>query len=189
MRSTWRMGAALLLAGCGGANAGQSDPQACAPVETADSAVAATGLGGEYTLRLIATSGAKRGAAAQGRLALMSQDSARRRLELPGGSHDTTYRFPLYGTAEVDFDSVGAVVPGDAASPDPLRPGVLVIERPGRVMLRVGSEANQWGLRRFDGGYTALQVRRVTAQGFAGTWQSGVGLEQSGGHFCAFKAT
>jgi hypothetical protein len=189
MSTSWRIGAALLLGGCGGANAGQSDPQACAPVEGPASAVAAAGLGGEYTLRLIATSGAKRGAAADGRIALMAQDSAYRALELPDGSRDTSFTFPLYGTAEVDFAAIGAVAPGDPASTDPLSPGVLVIQGPGRVMLRMGSEANRRGVRRFDGAYTALQVQEVTDQGFAGTWQSGVGTEQAGGHFCATRAT
>jgi hypothetical protein len=189
MSSSWRVGAVLLLAGCGGANAGQSNPQACRPVEAGDTPVTAAGLGGEYTVRLIATSGAQRGAAVEGTMELMPQDSAYRRLVLPDGSRDTTFAFPLYGTAELDFASVGAVAPGDPKSSDPLSPGVLVIERPGGVMLRVGSEANRRGLRRFDGGYTALQVRQVTEEGFAGTWQSGVGTEQSGGHFCAIKGT
>jgi hypothetical protein len=34
-----------------------------------------------------------------------------------------------------------------------------------------------------------LQVQRVTDEGFAGTWRSAVGLEESGGHFCAVRAT
>jgi hypothetical protein len=183
------LGAIALLAGCGGANAGQAGPQACAPVEAPASDLAATSLAGQYTVRLIATSGAKAGASADGRLALMEQDSAYRSLERSDGSVDTTFSFPLYGTAEVDFAAVGATAPGNPGSTDPLSPGVLVIQRPGGVMLRVGSEANRRGVRRFDGGYTVLEVQQVTDQGFAGTWRSGVGLEQSGGHFCAVKAT
>ena len=66
---------------------------------------------------------------------------------------------------------------------------MLVIERPGRLMLRVGSESNRRGVRRFDGGYTVLQVQQITDGGFTGTWRSAVGLEESGGHFCAVKAT
>jgi hypothetical protein len=187
--ATWRVGAAALLAACGGANAGQSDPQACSPVEAVDSSLGATGLDGEYAVRLIATSGAKRGAAAEGRLQLMAQDSAYRSMERADGSADTTFSFPLYGTAEVDFAAVGATIPGDPGSSDPLSPGVLVIERPGGVMLRFGSEANRRGVRRFDGGYTVLQVQQVTDQGFAGTWRSAVGLEESSGHFCAARTT
>lgn len=183
------LGAVALIAACSGANAGQADPQACAPVSAPAADVAATGLAGEYTVRLIATSGAKEGASTGGRMALMEQDSAYRSLQRADGSVDTTFSFPLYGTAEVDFASVGATTPGDAGSTDPLSPGILVIERPGGVMLRVGSEANRRGVRRFDGGYTVLQVQQVTDEGFAGTWRSGVGLEESGGHFCAVKAT
>jgi hypothetical protein len=188
MRAPWRIGATVLLAACGGANAEQSNPQACAPVEAA-SEVDAGGLAGEYSVRLIATSGAKRGAAIDGRLALMAQDSAYRTYEGADGAIDTTVSFPLYGTAEADFEAVGASVPGDPASSDPLSPGVLVIERPGRVMLRLGSVANRRGLVRYDGAFTALQVQQVTDSGFAGTWRSGVGVQESGGHFCALKAT
>ena len=183
------LGALAVLAGCGGANPGQADPQTCAPVQAPASDPAATDLVGQYTVRLIATSGAKEGASASGRLTLMEQDSAYRGLKREDGSVDTTFTFPLYGTAEVDFASVGATTPGDAASSDPLSPGVLVIERPGRLMLRVGSESNRRGVRRFDGGYTVLQVQQITDGGFTGTWRSAVGLEESGGHFCAVKAT
>ena len=182
------LSAIVLIAAGGGANAEQADPQACAPV-AAPASVTATDLAGEYTVRLIATSGTKEGAATGGRLALMDQDSAYRSVERSDGSVDTTFSFPLYGTAEVDFAAVGATVPGDPRSTDPLSPGVLVIERPGGVMLRMGSEANRRGVRRFDGGYTVLQVQQVRDDGFAGTWRSGVGLEESGGHFCAVKAT
>lgn len=181
--------AAGLLAACAGANAGQADPQACAPVEAAASDLEAAGLGGGYTLRLVATSGAKQGAAVGGRLDLMSQDSAYRTMERADGSTDTTFSFPLYGTAEADFAAVGATVPGDPGSSDPASPGVLVIQRPGGVMLRLGSDANRRGVRRFDGGYTVLQVQQITEEGFAGTWRSAVGLEESGGHFCAVEAT
>ena len=187
--ATWSIGGAILLAGCGGANAGQSDPQACAPVTAAkDSAMDASGLHGEFLIRLVASSGSKRGETTEGRLQLMPQDSAYRNMEQPDGS-SATFTLPLYGTAAIDFAAVGAVVPGDAESRDPGSPGVLVIESPGRVLLRVGSEANRRGVRRFDGAYTVLEVQQVTREGFSGTWRSGVSLEQSGGHFCARRPT
>ena len=82
---------------------------------------------------------------------------------------------PFYGTPSVDFAAVGAVATGRS---EVLRsrsaPGVLVIDGPERLMLRVGSEANRKDVRRFDGAYTALQVQQVTDKGFAGTWRSGV---------------
>jgi hypothetical protein len=187
--ATRHLGAIALLAGCSGASAEQADPQPCAPVEAPATDLAATHLAGRYALRLIATSGAKEGASADGRLALMEQDSAYRGVERADGSVDTTYSLPLYGTAEAAFASIGATIPGSAASSDPLSPGVLVIQRPRGVMLRLGSEANRRGVRRFDGAYTVLQVQQITDQGFAGIWRSGVGLEESGGHFCAAKPT
>ena len=190
MSATWRISGAILLAGCGGANAGQSDPKPCAPVaDVVDPALDASRLGGEFMLHLVATSGDKPSGSSGGPLKLMPHDSAHRRLELPDGSSSSTYTLPLYGTTEVDFSAVGAVAPGDPASADPESPGVLVIERPGQVMLRVGSEANRRGVRRFDGAFTVLRVQQVTNNGFAGTWESGLGTDLSGGHFCANRAT
>jgi hypothetical protein len=189
MSATGRIIGVVLLAGCGGANAGQSDPQACAPVAATEASMDTGRLAGEFVVRLVASSGAKRGATTEGRLQLTPHDSAHRRLELPDGSSSSTYTLPLYGTAVVDFAAVGAVAPGDPESTDPASPGVLVIERPGQVMLRVGSEANRRGVVRFDGAFTVLRVQQITTEGFAGTWESSVGLDQSGGHFCANRAT
>jgi hypothetical protein len=149
----------------------------------------ASQLAGEFVVRLVASSGAKRGATTEGRIQLTPQDSAHRRPEPPDSSSSSTYAFPLAGTAAVDFAAVGAVVPGDAASANPESPGVLVIERPGKVLLRVGSEANRRDVRRFDGAFTVLRVQQVTDEGFAGTWESGVEMDRSGGHFCANRAT
>ncbi|CAN5801378.1 hypothetical protein BH24GEM1_BH24GEM1_23820 [soil metagenome] len=189
MRARWSIGAVILLSGCGGANAGQSDPQACAPVAASDSTIDVSGLQDEFVIRLIADTGSRRGESTEGRLQLVPQDSAYRSLELPDGSSRSGVSLPLYGTADIDFEAVGAVIPGDARSEDPASPGVLVIESPDRVLLRVGSEANRRGMRRFDGAYTVLQVQQVTAEGFTGTWRSGVHMEQSGGHFCAKRST
>jgi len=189
MSAIWRIGGVILLAGCRGANAGQSDPQPCAPVAATEAAIDANRMAGEYLVRLVASSGAKRGATAQGRLQLMPHDSANRRLKLPDGSTSSTYTLPLYGTVEIDLVAVGAVAPGDPGSSDPASPGVLVIESPGRVMLRVGSEANRRDVRRYDGAYTVLRVQQVSDDGFAGTWESGVDMDRSGGHFCADRAT
>ena len=183
------LGTVALLLGCGGANAEESGPQACMPVEEPASDVMATGLAGEYTLRLVATAGPKRGSSTEGGLDLMERDGASPTRGDTDGQADTAFSFPLHGSAELDFAAVGATLPGDAASADPSGPGVLVIQRPTGVMLRLGSEANRQGMRRFDGGYTVLQVQQVTEQGFAGTWRSAVGLEESSGHFCALKAT
>jgi hypothetical protein len=188
MSAPWRLCSLVLLAGCAGANAGQSDPKSCGPVSAA-AEVETGGLEGPYSVRLVATSGAKSGSEVTGRLELMTQDSANRHMTRSDGMQDTTVTLPFYGTAEMDFAAVGAVVPGDPMSTDPASPGVLVIDSPKRVVLRVGSEANRRDVRRFDGAYTALHIQQVTDGGFAGTWQSGVGTEQSGGHFCADRTT
>ena len=176
MTATWRISGLMLVTACGGRNAAQSDPQlrACAPVAAGAEAVAADKLGGRYTVRMVATSGAKRGSSAEGHMELMPDTSA--------------LESPMYGTAELDFSAVGAVVPGDPESTDPLSPGVLVLEGSSGVMLRIGSEANRKDVRRFDGAYTALQVTQVNDQGFAGTWRSGLGTEEFGGHFCAVRS-
>jgi hypothetical protein len=184
-----------LAAGCSGAQAGQAEPQDCTPVPTDLPAEAsADRMAGEYQLRMIATSGPKNGSSVDGRLRLLAQDSSLRRLILPGGMRDTSTTVPLYGTAEVDVSPVGAVYAGDLKSVDPTRPGVLVLESSARsaggsrVMLRLGSEANRRDRLRFDGAYTVLRVRRISEDGFAGNWESGVPLPRSGGHFCATRS-
>jgi hypothetical protein len=189
MIATWRLSGALLLAGCGGANAGQSGPEGCPPVESPATDLTGRDLGGDYTVKLVATAGGKRGSMAEGKLALQAQDSSYRMLDNGDGMGDTTFTLPWYGSTAIDLESVGAIAPGDPESTDPASPGVLVIERPGRVLLRMGSEANRRGMRRFDGAFTVMEVRQVTDSGFAGTWRSGVGLEESGGHFCAVRAS
>jgi hypothetical protein len=184
-----------LAAGCSGAKAGQAEPQDCAPVPTDLPAEAsADRMAGEYHLRMVATSGPKNGSSADGRLRLLPQDSSLRQLTFPGGMRDTSSTAPLYGTAEIDMSPVGAVYAGDLSSLDPTRPGVVVLQSSSgsaggsRVMLRMGSEANRRDRLRFDGAYTVLRVRRISEDGFAGNWESGVPLPRSGGHFCATKA-
>ncbi len=107
-------------------------------------------------------------------------------------SEDTTTRYPLAGSTDLDPALVGGVGTGDNASTDPTAPGVLVIERhpgaagaPASLMLRLGALANRRGLARFDGGYFALTVRRVDPDGFAGTWSSGTARQAAAGYFCA----
>ncbi len=40
----------------------------------------------------------------------------------------------------------------------------------------------------FDGGYAILEVREITAAGFAGDWRSAAGSMMTSGHFCARRA-
>ena len=188
MNAAWRRrgGGVMLLAACSGANAGQSDPQPCAPVEAQATGVAAAGLEGEYSLRLVATLGPRRGSTAGGRLTLVTNEAS------AGGESDTaapaSFTRPFRGTVEVKLDEVGAVAPGDLGATDPAAPGVLVMEAPGRVILRLGSEANRTDVRRFDGAFTALRVQQVSDEGFRGTWQSGGAGQAASGHFCAERS-
>src|SRR5205814_10228561 len=108
------------------------------------------------------------------------------------GTRDTTSTVPLSGTTELDPSAVGAVRTGSLSAEDPEAPGVLVIDRrPARpdaateIMLRLGAEANRRGVVRYDGGYFALSVRRITSEGFAGTWSSGGAGSRAEGYFCA----
>ncbi len=151
-----------------------------------------TRLAGEYRLRLVPSAGPRSGEAADARLRLAPLPDS---LQMPApmlGVMDTTIRYPLAGTTDLDPELVGGVPTGDNASTDPAAPGVLVIERhppaaggPASVMLRLGSLANRRGVARFDGGYFALIVRRIEADGFAGTWSSGTTRQAAAGYFCA----
>lgn len=180
---------------CRGA-AGGASPQECAPVSGGVSASStATPLPGEYQLRLVATSGAKAGAAAEGTLRLQPQSEALRyRARLEGGL-DTAVAHPLYGSADLDLAAVDAVSVGSTTSTDPMQPGVLVVEQhaasaeaaPAEIVIRLGSEANRRDRQRFDGGYMALRVREASPERVAGTWSSGVMTERSAGYFCAVR--
>ena len=186
----------LLVTGACRAHSGRASPQECVPVATELPATStAEELAGEYRLRLVATSGRMSGSAVEGRLTLQPQlDSLRYRARLGGGT-DSAVGHTLYGGTEIDLTAVDALLVGSTSSLDPIRPGVLVIERHERagqapraeIVMRLGSDANRRDRQRFDGGYTALRVRRVGAEGFAGTWASGVTGERAAGYFCATR--
>lgn len=149
-------------------------------------------LAGDYRLRVIATSGAGTGRSVDGALRLRRLEEATRREVVVLGVRDTTSRFPLSGTTDLDPATLGAVRTGSLVAEDPEAPGVLVIERrPARpdaateIMLRLGAEANRRGVIRYDGGYFALNVRSITPEGFAGTWSSGGAGSSAEGYFCA----
>lgn len=155
-------------------------------------AAAAEALAGEYRLRLVATSGPRRGASTNGRVRLRPADDSLRSPAPVLGIRDSLTVLPLRGAAELEPDAIGATVPGDPGSDDPRAPGVLVIERhsgrpgePASIILRVGSDANRRDAVRFDGGFLALTVRRIDSAAFAGTWASGSGGRNVEGYFCA----
>ena len=164
---------------------------------SSDLSRSATGapLAGEYRLRLVPTAGPRSGEAVNANLRLAPLADS---LQAPPpmlGVQDTTTHYPLAGSTDLDPALVGGVGTGDNASTDPTAPGVLVIERhpggdgPTNIMLRLGALANRRGLARFDGGYFALTVRRIDADGFAGTWASGTARLAAGGYFCAERTS
>jgi hypothetical protein len=149
-------------------------------------------LGGEYRVRLVATAGPRSGQALNANLRLAALADSLQVSAPMLGIQDTTTRYPLAGSTDLDPAAVGGVSTGDNASTDPTAPGVLVIERhpgatdaPASVMLRLGALANRRGLARFDGGYFALTVRRIDPDGFVGTWSSGTARQAAAGYFCA----
>ncbi len=189
---TWLWVALGLCLGCHSRPAG-ADPRPCAALTSSLPADASTdGLAGRYRLQLVASSGPDSGGAAAGELTLVPYDAASRRRTPPAGAADSSTLYPLYGATDVSLDAVGAVA-GELGSLDPAGPGVLVIRMPSRdgagarVMLRLGVQANRPGLVRFDGGYTALRVREIADDGFAGDWESGAPLPRVRGYFCAVR--
>lgn len=183
----------LTWVGCRAA-AGGAPPENCAPVTSVLSAESSgEELGGEYQLRLVATSGTKVGSAVDGTLRLQPQTGELRYRSRAGA--DSSVIHPLYGAVALDLGAIDAVQVGSISSTDPASPGVLVIERhertgqtPGaEITLRLGSEANRRDRQRVDGGYTALRVRQMNPSGFSGTWASGVVRERSAGYFCAVR--
>jgi hypothetical protein len=182
---------ALLLLGCHH-GAGRPGPAPCGPrADGAGVTPTAQSLAGEYRLQLTSGAGEKH---TEGVLRLWVAQPPLPPRTGPYGIPDTTHRYPLVGTADLDLDAVGAVAPGGTTSAEVTAPGVLVIERVGgrpageRVLLRMGADANRAEPIRFDGGYTVLRVRQADAEGFRGEWESGAPLPEARGHFCAARA-
>lgn len=95
---------------------------------------------------------------------------------------------PLQGTADIEIARVGAYEAGSLTNEDSAAPGVLVLEDRGdepTILLRLGSSANRTDRTAFDQAFTALTVRRVDDDGFAGSWRSGLFGDEVTGYFCA----
>ena len=111
------------------------------------------------------------------------------RRQPPGLDSLGTSATPLFGFTDLDLRKVGAQRVGDPAGEDPKAPGVLVLESGDggerRILLRLGADANRRDSALFDGAWTVLEVREITAGGFAGGWRSGVRLSRTEGYFCA----
>ena len=207
VRCCWiaALGALLMpmVAGCAGSPERRSPGVSPAPTpigacvavgrELAANATLVRGAG-RYHLVLVADgAGTQRSVA--GALELTENEPPLRRLASAGVRADNAVLAPLYGWAAIDLAAVDAVEIGDIGSRDPLRPGVLVLERrpageaPVAITLRFGSIANRRdGDGAVDGGYFALHVAHVDPYGsFAGSWVSGVHARRVSGHFCATR--
>lgn len=176
------------VAGCAKRSEGEALQAACEPIgvprmENAE----AERLAGEYEITLEATDGPAAGRSSRGRLSLWPNPPDLQGLASAGGGVRSDASAPLYGATDVDVEAVGALRLGDPSSEDTGAPGVLLVERGDQIVLRVGSEANRRDVLRFDGGYLALWVERVTEKGFAGSWTSGVMGVQARGRFCAVR--
>lgn len=174
--------APLAMAAIADAGAGVADCEATESALAADATLA--GAAGTYRLTLVGGGSRAKLREVSGTLVLVPTAFAPDAFS-PSSS-------PLSGATDIDLRAVGAFPAGDPGSKDPAAPGVLVLEsRHGdapRILLRLGADANRPESPLFDGGYAVLDVRRVAASGFAGTWRSAaLGLAASG-HFCAWRS-
>jgi len=158
-----------------------ADPPCVAVEGSLPAGTRADGLAGEFRLTLVATRGPRAGRSASGALHLRRNDGR------AGPAPAAGVRYPLYGGAGLSPDSVGAIAPGDVRSMEAARPGVLVIESPGSLTLRFGAEVNGGGPPRFDGAHLALFPATLSADRFAGRWDSGTAEQRAGGYFCAVR--
>jgi hypothetical protein len=163
----------------------------CDPVEASAAALSAGGLAGEYDLTMVGADGARAG----GKLRLseygpgQTPAAARVAPTHPGAAA----RYPLYGSAELPVESLGAETPGSITSHDPDAPGVQVVEwisgtgedAANRITLRFGADANRGDDALFDGPHLSLHVHAISPDSFAGAWSSGGGDVAASGHFCA----
>lgn len=185
-------------------------PPRCQPVNPHGLVPASAAIDtGEYTLTMVAGEGPSAGASVTGRLWLVSSTTARDS-QILSGAHAPlggTARMPLYGASNADLFGVSALVTHGTPQPeprsdsfDPLHPGVIVSHLadgdPTWVLL-IGTTANNRARcdsvnacssqRPESGPGVALEVHKITPNGFAGVWHT---LNQGSanaakGYFCA----
>lgn len=147
------------------------------------------GREGEYSLTLVERAVGADVRSVRGHLVLREQGTGLRRFVGSGGGAIPRVVAPLFGSADVRVEAVGALRVGDLSSVDPAAPGVLVIEsetdQGPSILLRLGSDANRRGMVGFDGGFTVLEVREIGDDRFSGVWTSGARGPETRGHFCA----
>ena len=147
------------------------------------------GRAGEYSLTLVEDAAAADARWVRGNLVLHEQGAGLRTFAGSSGGAIPRVVAPLFGSADIRVEAVGALRVGDLSSMDPAAPGVLVIEsdtdQGPSILLRFGTDANRRDMVDFDGGFTVLEVREIGSDRFSGAWTSGVRGPESRGHFCA----
>ncbi len=184
-----------LLAGCIRRSGVRAVPTVWAACVAGDRVTDLANLAGEYELTLYATSGPRVARTTSGRLTLHRQSDDLMGVPDVDGTPMAGAWMPLYGSAVVELDRVGAAAAGELLATDPKAPGVGVYAQASdisgiapQLTLRLGVEANRRGRIRFDGTYMSLGAREWGSAGIAGEWASGeVEGEVASGRFCATR--
>jgi len=190
MRRGWRLAVAIIGVACSthAPPAGAVPAADCVPVDGQLAASAPwDSLNGSWMLEMVAVTGDSSGVRAAGTLTLRAQDPALRPVVRAGMTGVTV---PVIGATDIALERVGAVRIGDVGSLDPRKPGVSIWVSPATAttlsaVMRIGQEEIQSDLVRFDGGYTALYLRQVSATAIRGGWASAVAGTAASGYFCA----
>jgi len=183
----------------------------CEPVSDRDRVAAGATIDtGQYTLTVSATSGPSEGASARGSLWLRSttaafDSAAKAGAPWPAYSPDV----PLYGATDADLvgasalpaaAATGSGVPGPRSF-DPRRPGVLVWRHVNaarddaewRLYIATPANGSQRCIAEGDcdasaraGSGVVFDIHKVTASGFAGSWQLDA-ASRARGYFCAAR--
>lgn len=160
------------------------DPPCERPSSRLDSGATLTSGDGRYQLTLVKRVDALDVGSARGTLVLYRQ--------VPGLEALGNASTPLYGTADVNLEAVGAHRVGDTGSDAADAPGVLVLEfdraEKRNILLRLGSAANRRDTMLYDGAYMVMEVHEISADGFLGSWRSGSHSSHASGYFCATKS-
>jgi hypothetical protein len=148
----------------------------------------AEALAGEYRLVLVSQFGPRSGKSLSGELHLARNDTLHRYyLNALGGGWRRRGDRPLYGWAKLRGDVGLATAGTPLESRDSTQPGVVTdLDSLGEgFRLRLGYRPM------FDGGWNELTVTTVGPAGFAGHWESSVGMTdyRAAGYFCAERVS
>ena len=150
-------------------------------------------LAGDFTLVMTATGGEQSGNTASGVITFRANIDDMSKMAETAETFRSNVVVPYYGMSDIDVSAVGALPLGHAASDDPVQPGALMVQAntpagdARSLVVRLGTDGNMRNVMRFDGGYTVLRVRYVSADTLLGEWASGTMTETASGYFCAIR--